>query len=149
MAATPTKRTYTIKLSTLGLQKQSVSMGLGIERTGSTKLEDLDWMLCATALKVHLIPAKDVEGQKQMFDEDLGMEFTAESTAIRIGKDHVSGSLRIPLEQMKISKFLKHFAHKSAKLIIERTGDAAGLSDPEIADDDDDTPTLKMGAAAK
>lgn len=131
------KKTLQVKLAMLGLQKTTISMGFSHERTKSTSLDDLDHLLVATALKVKLIPAKDVEGQSTMFDEDLGIEFTAESNAIRLGADHISGSLRIPMGHLSINKFLKHFANKTAKLILERTGDAKAMQDPELPEDDE------------
>ena len=134
----------TVKCTVKGVSsgKNKVSLGISIDRD-QLDVIDADHLLTGASVDIELIPAKDVAGQKEMFDEKHAHDFTAECSGISVHTTYISASLKIDKADADLNK-LDEFSFKVAKAVMSRTGDA------KSDDDDDDSEAegqLKLAGA--
>ena len=127
------KRTIQCDLGGMSIKKTDASIGINADMGGTT-LDQWHALLVGSKLRIKIIPAKDVEGQKELFDEERAIELDATSRRMSVGEDYVSASLSIHRDDLDVNKMLKHYCYRRVKIILARTGDAESLS----ADSDDD-----------
>lgn len=135
------KKTVKCTIKGVSSGKNKVSLGISIDRD-QIDIADADALLTGASVDVELIPAKDVKGQKEMFDEKRGQDFTAECGGISVHTTYISASLKIDKSEADLNK-LDEFSFKVAKAVISRTGDAKA----DAEEDADAEGQLKLAGA--
>lgn len=148
MAATKT-RIIKCEIGGVSAKKHGYSLGVKFGRE-SVELSSADELFNGATLQCELIPGKDVDGQKMLFDEKYSEEFTAECKRLSASPTDISLSFHINSKGggVTLSK-LESFTFKTCKLKVKRTGDAKHSDDDAatlpVDDPSDETPDDDAG----
>lgn len=126
-----TKKTVKCSCKGVSSQKNKVSPGIAFDRE-DIDLDVADSIMNGAIMDVKIIPSKDVEGQKNMFDEKAAVEFKAECGSLSVHPTYISASFKINKSGCDLNA-LDRFSFKVSKAVIARSGDAK----PEKEGDED------------
>lgn len=131
----------TVKCSCKGVssQKNKVALGITFDRE-DIEIGDADRIMNGAIMDVKLIPSKDVEGQKNMFDEKSAVEFKAECGSLSVHPTYISASFKIDKSGCDLNA-LDRFSFKVSKAVVSRSGDAK----PEKEEGEDVPGQRRMG----